>query len=105
MAVKEPKKNAQVQETKKEDIFEVQYLNRWQLVWRALKKHKLGLFSLWVLIIMYLIALFADFLAPHDPYEQAQNLSYAPPSKIHWIDEEGKFTWPFLLIQLLQMTG
>ena len=102
MAVKEPKKNAQAQEIKKEDIFEVQYLNRWQLVWRALKKHKLGLFSLWVLIIMYLIALFADFLAPHDPYEQAQNLSYAPPSKIHWIDEEGKFTWPYVYPLVLE---
>nr|WP_273230154.1 ABC transporter permease [Kosmotoga pacifica] len=100
--MKEPKKNTQAQETKKDDIFEVQYLNRWQLVWRALKKHKLGLFSLWVLIIMYLIALFADFLAPHDPYEQVQNLSYAPPSNIHWIDEDGKLTRPYVYPMVLE---
>lgn len=90
------------QEVKKEELFEVKYMGRWQLVWRALRKHKLGLFSLWVLIILYLIAIFADFLAPNNPYDQRQDLSYAPPSKIHWTDEEGKLTAPYIYAWVLE---
>jgi peptide/nickel transport system permease protein len=89
-------------EISKEDLFEVKYMSRWQLVWRALRKHKLGLLSLWILIIMYLIALFADFLAPNSPYEQTQGLSFAPPSKIHWTDEEGKLTAPYIYAWVME---
>jgi len=55
-----------------------------------------GFFSLWVLIILYLVAIFADFLAPNNPYDQRQDLSYAPPSKVHWTDEDGKLTAPYI---------
>ena len=89
-------------EISKEDLFEVKYMSRWQLVWRALRKHKLGLLSLWILIIMYLIALFADFLAPNSPYEQTQGLSFAPPSKVHWTDEEGKLTAPYIYAWVME---
>ncbi len=64
--------------------FEETYLSRRQLIWRAFKKHKLGMFGLWVLIIMYLMAIFADFLSPHNPYEQSLIHSYAPPTPIHF---------------------
>ncbi|AFK06051.1 ABC-type dipeptide/oligopeptide/nickel transport system, permease component [Mesotoga prima MesG1.Ag.4.2] len=89
-------------EISKEDLFEVKYMSRWQLVWRALRKHKLGLLSLWILIIMYLIALFAEFLAPNSPYEQTQGLSFAPPSKVHWTDEEGKLTAPYIYAWVME---
>ncbi len=92
------KKKAEIskEEVKKEDLFEVKYMTRWQLVWRALRKHKLGLLSLWVLAIMYLMAIFADFLAPVDPYAQVQNNGFAPPSDVHWTDEDGKFSFPYI---------
>ena len=64
--------------------FEETYLSRRQLIWRAFKKHKLGMFGLWVLVVMYLIALFADFLSPHNPYEQSLIHSYAPPTPVHF---------------------
>jgi peptide/nickel transport system permease protein len=83
-------------EISKEDLFEVKYMSRWQLVWRALRKHKLGMLSLWILAIMYLIAIFADFLSPSNPYEMSHGLSYAPPSKIHWTDDNGKLTSPYI---------
>ncbi len=63
--------------------FEETYLSRRQLIWRAFKKHKLGMFGLWVLIVMYLIAIFADFLSPHNPYEQSLIHSFAPPTPVH----------------------
>ena len=75
----EKKKNVQQEEVE----FEETYLTRRQLVWRAFKKHKLGVFGLWVLVVMYLMAIFADFLAPHNPYEQSLVHSYAPPTPMH----------------------
>ena len=104
--MKKEKKNdlvtATPQEVKKDELFEIKYMGRWQLAWRALKKHKLGLFSLWVLIILYLVAIFADFLAPNNPYDQRQDLSYAPPSKVHWTDEDGKLTAPYIYAWVLE---
>ena len=48
MADKEIKKNQQVEEVE----FEETYLTRRQLVWRAFKKHTLGVIGLVVLIIL-----------------------------------------------------
>ncbi|PVD17674.1 ABC transporter permease [Mesotoga sp. Brook.08.105.5.1] len=89
-------------EVSKEDLFEVKYMSRWQLVWRALRKHKLGMISLWILIIMYIIALLADFLSPTNPYEQTQGLSFAPPSRVHWTDESGKLTAPYIYAWVME---
>jgi len=94
--MKKIKQEISNEEVKKEDLFEVKYMTRWQLVWRALRKHKLGLLSLWILAIMYLMAIFADFLAPVDPYAQVQNNGFAPPSDVHWTDEDGNFSFPYI---------
>ncbi|AIY85952.1 MULTISPECIES: ABC transporter permease [unclassified Thermotoga] len=63
--------------------FKEKVLSRRELVWRAFKRNKLGMFGLYVLIVLYLMALFADFLSPHHPYEQSLKHSFAPPTKIH----------------------
>ncbi len=94
MKTKNPK--PEEKEIKKEDLFEVKYMNRFQLVWRVLRKHKLGMISLVVLIILYAVAIFADFLSPLNPYQMEQQYSYAPPSTVRWRDEDGNFTWPYI---------
>lgn len=40
----------------------------WQVAWRQFKKNKLGMIGLGILIIIALIAIFAPFLSPNDPY-------------------------------------
>ena len=35
----------------------------WRLTWRRFRRHRIALVSLWVIILLYLIAAFADFLA------------------------------------------
>ena len=37
------------------------------LMWRRFKRHRLALVSLWIVALFYLIAILAEFLAPHDP--------------------------------------
>lgn len=95
MAEKE-RKAVQVSNEAEEIEFEETYLTRGQLVWRAFKRHKLGMLGLAVLIIMYLIALFADFLAPYNPYEQSLAHSLIGPTKLHW-KYKGEFTSPYVL--------
>lgn len=64
---------------------------QWKLVWWKFRKHKIALFSGAVLILIYLIALFADFLAPFDPSRTDSNYLYAPPQTLHWRDEQDNF--------------
>ncbi|MBC7123265.1 MAG: ABC transporter permease, partial [Pseudothermotoga sp.] len=63
--------------------FEEKYLSRGQLIWRAFLRHRLGVAGLVVLIILYLMALFADFLSPYNPTEQSLRHTYSPPTKIY----------------------
>ena len=48
-----------------------------------------------VLAILYVIILFADFIAPYSSTYSNRDMSYAPPSKIYTIDENGKFSLPY----------
>ncbi len=42
-------------------------------------KHKLGVFGLIVLVILYLLVIFADFIAPYNFSTTHRNFVYAPP--------------------------
>lgn len=48
-----------------------------------------------ILALMYIIILFADFIAPYSNTYSNRGMSYAPPSKIYTIDQEGNFSWPY----------
>jgi len=65
--------------------------SQWTLMWRKLKKHKLAKFSLVILAILYLGALFADFIAPYGLEEFSAMYQDTAPTKIHWRDENGDF--------------
>jgi len=68
---------------------------QWKLVWWRFKKHRIAVVSAVVLVLLYLVAAFADLVAPQDP--NAINGSYrlAPPTTITFFDPDGEFTfWP-----------
>lgn len=48
-----------------------------------------------ILAIMYLVILFADFIAPYSNTYSDREMSYAPPSKIYTITTEGKLSGPY----------
>lgn len=50
--------------------------------WDTYKSNRMGLIGLIILIIFVFIAIFAPFLAPHNPYKSSRNV-YAPPSLEH----------------------
>jgi len=83
------------EQKKLEEMFEVEYMSRWSLMVRAFRRHRLGMISLWILLALYLMALFADFLSPYNPYEQRLTYSFMNPTKIRW-RYDGKFVGPYV---------
>ena len=62
--------------------------------WQKLKRNSLARFGAIILIILYLSAIFADFIAPYSPYEFQSDGSLLPPTAIHWRTSEGKWIGP-----------
>ena len=70
--------------------------SQWTLMWRKLQKHKLAKFSLVILAILYIGALFADFFAPYGLEEFSSLYKNTAPTKVYWQDEEGNFSRPYV---------
>jgi peptide/nickel transport system permease protein len=62
---------------------------QWQLMWWRFRKHRLAVFGTIVLVIFYLLAMGADFLAYVDPNESEAQRSLMAPQPIHWFDQGG----------------
>jgi len=65
------------------------------MVWRQFRRHKLALASAFVLILLFLVAILADVIAPYDPNQVNPQLARGypqPPSAQHWLgtDELGR---------------
>ncbi len=58
------------------------------LMWRKFRRHRIAYFSLWIVGIIYFIALFGDFVAPQAHDERNRRAIFAPPQGIHFIVEE-----------------
>lgn len=58
-------------------------------------KDKFAFVALILLLLLYVIILFADFIAPYSNYYSNRQMSYAPPSKIYTIDEKGTLSLPY----------
>jgi peptide/nickel transport system permease protein len=63
----------------------------WRLVWRAFFKHRLAVAGLVALVLIYLVAIFAEFLAPTDPVRYNADYAYAPPQTLHFRDSDGNW--------------
>src|SRR6056297_1340654 len=59
---------------------------------RRFLRHKIGMFGAVVLIIIYLSAIFGGFIAPYNMMQKNEEYTYAPPTKIHFVDQEGDFS-------------
>jgi peptide/nickel transport system permease protein len=66
-----------------------------QLTWWRFRKHRLALWSGVVVVLFYLAAIFADFLAYADPHATDARRSYISPQAVHFFDDDGSFR-PFV---------
>lgn len=68
-----------------------------QLAWRKFTRNRLAVFGLGTLIVMYLSAAFAGFLAPYGDRETHAAFPRTPPTPIQFVDPEGNFHFqPFV---------
>ena len=54
-------------------------MTQWQLIARSFAKHRLAVVSLWVLVVLYILAVFVEFFSPYTPDWKDLEHSYAPP--------------------------
>ncbi|MCD6290002.1 MAG: ABC transporter permease [Anaerolineae bacterium] len=79
-----------VEEPAQETEINLYIASQWQLMWWRFRRHKLALIGGTVTLIIYLIALFVEFLAPTDPNAYSVRYTYAPPQRLHFIDRTDK---------------
>ncbi len=71
--------------------------SQWQLMWWRFIKHRLAVICSVIVILLYAVAAFCEFLAPYDPNEYFSEFALNPPQAIRFRDSQG--TWslrPFI---------
>ena len=67
-----------------------------QLIWRRFRRHKLAMIGAAVLIMLYLGAVFCEFVSPYGMLTRHEGYEYAPPSRIRVRDVDGRIRLPFV---------
>ncbi|XGW00284.1 MAG: ABC transporter permease [Leptolyngbya sp. BL-A-14] len=62
--------------------------------WQRLKKNPLAQFGAVLLLVFYIAAIGAEFVAPYDPYVSQPDGALLPPTQVYWQDSSGKFIGP-----------
>ena len=70
--------------------------SQWQLIWWKFKKHRLAVIGGTVLLILYLLAIFCDFLSPHLPTDVFDEYLSVPPQMIRIYSKDAGFQRPFV---------
>jgi peptide/nickel transport system permease protein len=81
-------KDAPAESRQTELTYEI--LSQRQLIWRKFRRHRVAYFCFYLLIVLYTIAILAEFFAPYGPFTRKEYV-LAPPTRIHFVDENGKF--------------
>lgn len=62
----------------------------WQIAWGRLRRHRMAMFAMVVLIVLYLLTIFAGFVAPYWYDNEVRDMSYHPPN-LRFVDADGGF--------------
>ncbi|MEZ4863006.1 MAG: ABC transporter permease [Caldilineaceae bacterium] len=72
----------------------------WQLMWWRFLKHRMAVIGGIVIILLYMVAIFAEFVAPYNPDPHPSELfvqyKLAPPTRVHIFDDNWTLQWPFV---------
>src|SRR5215204_4760821 len=64
-------------------------LSQWQLIRIGFARHKLAVLGLNVLVLLYLVAILAEFFAPAPPHIRNLDFQYSPPQLVRWSPANG----------------
>jgi len=65
--------------------------SQWQLMWWRFRQHKMAMIAMVITSLFYFVALFCEVLAPYDPHTTHGKYKYAPPQRVHFLDQGGRF--------------
>ena len=82
-----PRKNSDTADKSLSDVYAA---SQWRLMWRKFLRNKAALGGGAVILVFYLVALFADFISPYGLTTRFRLYIYMPPQPVHWLDE-GRF--------------
>jgi len=68
-------------------------LSGFRIALRQLKRHRLAWIGGIILVVLYTLVIFADFIAPYSWEEQNRRKAYHPPTRLHFFDDQGHLTW------------
>ncbi|MCM8783397.1 MAG: ABC transporter permease [Candidatus Omnitrophica bacterium] len=61
-----------------------------QIALYRFKKHRIAIWGFWMLVVLYILAIFADFFAPYNFDNEKRENSYHPPTKIYFAKEKSR---------------
>jgi len=70
--------------------------SQWRLMWWKFRRHRLAKAGAAVVLAMYLVAGFCEFLAPRTLESRDSRCVYAPPQRIRLFADEGRLVRPFV---------
>jgi len=68
----------------------------WQKAWMRFRRHPFARWAGGVLVVLYLLALFADFVAPYPEAQSFRKLQFVRPTKIYFKTEDGRWSRPYV---------
>lgn len=70
--------------------------SQWQLMWWKFRKHHLAMAAGMVIVALYVVAAFCEFLAPYTLNHRQVAYAFAPPQRLQFVSDEGVHLWPFV---------
>ncbi|MBF0385182.1 MAG: ABC transporter permease [Candidatus Omnitrophica bacterium] len=74
---------------------EIKHQSELQIALNGFKRNKIAVGCLILLSVLYLSAIFADFISPYSYDNEDRNYSYCPPTLLS-IKHDGKFVYPYI---------
>ena len=95
-AVPEPIDKVESDELAGSQDEKVYVASAWKLMWWRYRRHKVALISTAIVLLLYLVALGCEFVAPYNPGSSFSKYKFHPPTQIHIVDAEGNWRMPFV---------
>jgi peptide/nickel transport system permease protein len=71
-------------QTEEVEALSSEVASQWKLTWWKFRKHRLAMISTGVVIVLYLIVIFAEVIAPRSEISTDSRYIYIPPQNIHF---------------------
>ncbi len=69
--------------------------SQWRIMWWRFKRHRIAVWALAILALMYLSVPLSEVVAPYNLHSRHTDYIYAPPQSVHLFDS-GRFVGPFV---------